>query len=567
MFSNTSSSQQLATATGIQNYSGSPSEDVEQWIRSFRLFSRARNHSEDDQKLHLHCLLTGSAKIYYNICAGEQLNVESMLDLLKLLFSEDPRTTWCEFIEKYVDLARRCHTPESVQVRWILRKLPENAVILLSTLKLAGYDILVDAILDCLRSTSMKNILKEWICEPTVQTVEAISKRRKANKWCNMHKRCAHMTEECKELNKSFFPYFLPNISAVKNLAKQFVRWVKFPSMEIQALIDTGASISCMKASIATSLNLTAREDENIITADGRRTTGKWTDNIQFTVMTRSWTTKFLTLPNLSYDIILGIDEINDLIDSFGAAKVFTNYEHTTSVYSILTDFESVMSDEISGISATNLPEFQINTGDHKPIAISRYRLDKPIEELIETEVQKLLENQIIRESSSPWCSPVVIAPKKDGSKRLCIDFRKINEVTIKDAYPLPRIDDILNTLAGSNIFSTLDATSGYHQIPIAARDIQKTAFQTTSGLYEFVRMPFGLSNAPAAFQRTMDNIFRDEKGEFLQVYLDDIIVYSKSREEHEKHLSIVLKKIQEANLKLKRKKCKFFQEELEILG
>ena len=151
-----------------------------------------------------------------------------MLEIENL--KKDHSTTWCEFFEKYVDLARRCHTPESVQVRWILRKLPENAVILSSTLKLAGYDIPVDAILDCLRSTSMKNILKEWICEPTVQAVEAISKRkrRKANKWCNMHKRCAHTTEECKSFNKSSFPYVLPNISAVKNLAKQFVRWVKF---------------------------------------------------------------------------------------------------------------------------------------------------------------------------------------------------------------------------------------------------------------------------------------------------------------------------------------------------
>ena len=225
------------------------------------------------------------------------------------------------------------------------------------------------------------------------------------------------------------------------------------------------------------------------------------------------------------------------------------------------------MSEEIIGTSATKLPELRINTGNHKPIAISRYRLGKPREELIEQEVQKLLKNQIIQKSSSPWCSPVVIAPKKDGTKRLCIDFRKINEVTIKDAYPLPRIDDILNTLSGSTIFSTLDATSGYHQIPIAIEDIPKTAFQTASGLYEFTRMPFGLSNAPAAFQRTMDDIFREEKGKFLQVYLDDIIIYSKSREEHEKHLNVVLKKIQEANLKLKQKKCKFFQEELEILG
>lgn len=197
----------------------------------------------------------------------------------------------------------------------------------------------------------------------------------------------------------------------------------------------------------------------------------------------------------------------------------------------------------------------------------SRYRLGKPTEDLIEEQVAKQLGDGIIRRSQSPWCSPVVLVPKKDGSQRLCIDFKLLNEITERDAYPLPRIDDILDTLAGARVYSTLDATSGYYQIPVHTDDIPKTAFQTRSGLYEYVRMPFGLSNAPAAFQRAMDDIFAEERGKFLQVYLDDIIIYSKSREEHEQHLRVVLRRIKEAGLILKRKKCCFFKEELIILG
>ncbi|KAI5155156.1 hypothetical protein ENBRE01_3496, partial [Enteropsectra breve] len=151
--------------------------------------------------------------------------------------------------------------------------------------------------------------------------------------------------------------------------------------------------------------------------------------------------------------------------------------------------------------------------------------------------------------------------------KRLCIDYRPLNEITVKDAYPLPRIDDILDSLIGARIFSTLDATSGYHQIAINPEDIPKTAFQTSTGLYEYVRMPFGLANAPAMFQRTMDYIFKEEKGKFVHIYLDDIIVFSSTKEEHEAHLKVVLKRLKEAGMKMKESKCHFFKTELSLLG
>ena len=186
---------------------------------------------------------------------------------------------------------------------------------------------------------------------------------------------------------------------------------------------------------------------------------------------------------------------------------------------------------------------------------------------MVDKEVEKLLSEGIIYTSTSAWSSPTVLVKKKDGTPRLCVDYRRINGITAKDAYPLPRIDDILDSLVDAEIFTTLDATSGYHQIPVSPKDICKTAFQTRSGLYEYTRMPFGLSNAPAAFQRTVDSIFREERGKFGHAYLDDIIIFSKNRPEHEKHLEIVYKKLKDAGIILKKEKCHFFQTELTILG
>ncbi|KRH94438.1 pol polyprotein [Pseudoloma neurophilia] len=175
--------------------------------------------------------------------------------------------------------------------------------------------------------------------------------------------------------------------------------------------------------------------------------------------------------------------------------------------------------------------------------------------------------NKIIRDSNSPWRSRIIPIPKKDGSVRLCLDFRPLNRVTVKDQYPIPRIDDIIEALAKVIYLSTLNATSGYLQIPLAEKNKQKTAFSWKNNLYEFNRMPFGLSNAPATFQRIMDKILKKEIGDFVMVYFDDIIVFSGSEQEHKKHLDIVLGKLASASMFLNKNKCNFFKTEIEILG
>ncbi|MCO5587867.1 hypothetical protein L7F22_041819 [Adiantum nelumboides] len=182
------------------------------------------------------------------------------------------------------------------------------------------------------------------------------------------------------------------------------------------------------------------------------------------------------------------------------------------------------------------------------------------------SQVNELVQKGMVRPSSSPFCSPVLLVHKKNGSYRMCVDYRALNKLTVKNQFPVPRIEDLFDKLQGSTYFSRIDLKSGYHQIQIVPEDIHKTAFRTTFGLYEFLVMPFGLTNAPATFNRMMERIFRVHRA-YTGVFFDDIIVYSKSLEEHKEHLKAVFQALQEIKLYINRKKSEFFLEEIHYLG
>jgi len=167
----------------------------------------------------------------------------------------------------------------------------------------------------------------------------------------------------------------------------------------------------------------------------------------------------------------------------------------------------------------------------------------------------------------SSWGAPVLSARKKDESLRLCIDYRELNRVTVKNKYPLPQINDLFDQLAGAVVFSKIDLRSGYHQLKIKREDVPKTAFQTRYGHYEFLVLPFGLTNAPAYFMDLMNRVFHPYLHKFVVVFIDDILIYSKSREEHAKHLCKVLSTLANHKLYAKLKKCDFWMEKVHFLG
>ena len=202
-----------------------------------------------------------------------------------------------------------------------------------------------------------------------------------------------------------------------------------------------------------------------------------------------------------------------------------------------------------------------------KPYNSPPFRYAPARRQVIDEQTDEMLQQGIIQPSTSPWASPVILAPKKDGTLRFCIDYRKLNAMTVRDAYPIPRIDDTLDSLQEAKFISTLDLRSGYWQVEMEKESREKTAFVTHKGLFEFKVMPFGLTNAPATFQRLMDIVLAGLKWNCCLVYIDDVVIYSPTFEQHLIDLDNVFKKLQVANLTLKASKCQLCRREMRYLG
>jgi hypothetical protein len=201
------------------------------------------------------------------------------------------------------------------------------------------------------------------------------------------------------------------------------------------------------------------------------------------------------------------------------------------------------------------------------PISKRPYRM--PVNELAELNKQivELQSKGFIHPNSSPWGAPMLFMEKKDGTQRMCVDYRSLNKVTIKNKYPLPRMEDLFDQMKGASVFLKIDLRSGYHQLKIWESDILKTAFHTRYGLYEYTVMSFGLTNAPAYFMYLIKKVFMEYLDKFVVVFIDDILIFSKMEEKHEKHLRMVLEKLRSNQLYAKFSKCEFCLTEVTFLG
>ena len=261
------------------------------------------------------------------------------------------------------------------------------------------------------------------------------------------------------------------------------------------------------------------------------------------------------------------VDYIGTLIPKLDINfKPFTEDE-VYRIVDTLSKYADLFISEGISMGAAKGVEHTIETGSARPISQPPRRMSPSERALVHEMTTEMLHNKVISPSNSPWSSPIVLVKKKDGKQRFCIDFRKLNDITTKDAYPIPRIDDCLNALGGNKFFSSFDLHSGYWQIPMAIADKSKTAFIVDGGLFEFNVMPFGLTNATATFQRYMDLVLSGLKWNSLLVYLDDICVFSKTLEEHLDRLTIVFERFRKYKLKLNASKCQILKEEFRYLG
>ncbi|GKB65023.1 putative reverse transcriptase domain-containing protein [Tanacetum coccineum] len=289
-----------------------------------------------------------------------------------------------------------------------------------------------------------------------------------------------------------------------------------------------------------------------------------------------------------TFDVIIGMDWLvkHDAVIIYGEKVVRIPYGNKTLIVEgdkgvsrlkkekrmedvpVIRNFPEVFLEELPGLPPPRQAEFRIDlVPGAAPVARAPYRLAPSEMKELSIQLQELLEKGFIRPSSSPWGAPVLFVKKKDGSFRMCIDYRELNKLTIKNHYPLLRIDDLFDQLQGSSVYSKIDLRSGYHQLRIKEEDIPITAFRTRYGHFEFQVMPFGLTNAPAVFMDLMNRVCKPYLDKFVIVFIDDILVYSKDEEEHGKHLKIILELLKKERLYAKFSKCDFWLDSVQFLG
>lgn len=363
-----------------------------------------------------------------------------------------------------------------------------------------------------------------------------------------------------------------------------------------EAFIDTGSSCSIISKRLAMEYSLPITILDVPITLQGfsndniKTVTSTVKTKIQIDSVVIEDVEMYVLNDLSGCDILIGrnVTERNNLMYTrvgntltFSYAQSFYNFcnviremdfefdaeSHQDELAALFTKYRECIASNIKELGKVNNHEMVIDLNDTKPVYCRPYRTSQSDRQIIREMVEELIENGIIRESHSAYASPALLVNKKNGEKRLCIDYRALNKITIKDKYPMPRIEDLIDRLHGCKYFTSLDLKSGYYQIKMSEDSIHKTAFITEDGHYEFLRLPFGLANAPSCFQRMMNKVVGNHRFGKIILYLDDVLISSETIHENLHLLEKILKIFLENGLTINLKKCHFFKTDLEFLG
>lgn len=426
--------------------------------------------------------------------------------------------------------------------------------------------------------------------KPSESKPETSNKESTTTSTCTYCKRSGHTYETCFKRERSL----TSNVNCVASNKLAPIN-IKIGEKIMQAVFDSGAECSIIKETIAMTLPGQRKPVINYLKGIGQFPALSLTKLTTVCVVdTISVELEFYVLPDyeMSTDILVGMNLIHNtnlsmIITSNGTKLIYNTLINHVSSSSLFNNLDCDLTNEeeveqlrrllnkYEHLFIRGYPKTRVNTGEleirlknpDKFVERRPYRLSPVEREKVRTIIQELLEHKIIRESKSPYSSPIILVKKKNGDDRLCVDFRELNSNTLRDHYPLPLISDQIDQLANGRFYTSLDMAAGFHQIPISETSIEKTAFVTPDGLYEYLTMPFGLSNACSVYQRCINRALTSLLGTAAQVYVDDVLSKCADFSEGISNLERILKALQDSGFSINADKCSFFKRSIEYLG